>query len=56
MRRLVLVASAVLAAGFAVPALANPLPPNPVHVDRQPDGSVCVSVSLQVPHCTPPTG
>ena len=53
MRRVVLASSALLVVGFAAPSFAAP-PPVPVGVDRKPDGSVCVWVSLQVPYCTPP--
>jgi hypothetical protein len=52
MRRALLLA-AVLVSGASVAASANPVPPVPVHVYRDGNGSVCVAVSLQVPQCTP---
>ncbi|MGB8649590.1 MAG: hypothetical protein WCD35_02905 [Mycobacteriales bacterium] len=55
MRRPLTLAAVAVVAGLASPALANPLPPNPVHVYQAPDGSVCVTFSTQVPHCTPST-
>ena len=52
-RRLAVLASVAVVSGFAGPALAQTLPPI-VGVHQNPDGSVCVGVSLQVEHCTPP--
>ena len=52
MRRLVLASAVVLSAGFAAPSFAAQ--PLPVGVHQNPDGSVCVGISEQVPFCTPP--
>ena len=53
MRRLVLLCTAVVSVGLAAPSFAA-APPIPVSVHENPDGSVCIAVSLQVPYCTPP--
>ncbi len=45
-----------LGIGLSASASANPVPPVPVTVTHGPDGSICVTVSLQVPTCTPGTG
>jgi hypothetical protein len=55
MRR-VLALSLLVLAGLTTAASANPLPPVPVSVTHGSDGSVCVTVSLQVPQCLSPSG
>ena len=53
MRRVLLALTALAVIGGATAASAAP-PPLPVGVHRNDDGSVCVGISLQVEHCTPP--
>ena len=52
-RRALLALAALAVVGGATAASAAP-PPVPVYVQHNDDGSVCVTISQQVPHCTPP--
>jgi hypothetical protein len=53
-RRVILAFAALAVIGGATAATAAP--PPIVGVTHNPDGSICVTVSYQVPHCTPATG
>ena len=53
MRRILIALAACTVVGGATAASAAP-PPLPVYVQHNDDGSVCVTISEQVPHCTPP--
>jgi len=52
-RRLAVLASLALVGGLAGTAGAQQIPV-PVGVHQGPDGTVCVGISLQLEHCTPP--
>jgi len=52
-RRALLALAALAVVGGATAASAAP-PPVPVYVTHNDDGSVCVTISEQLPHCTPP--
>ena len=53
-RRVLLALAAVAVVGGATAASAAP--PPIVGVSHNDDGSVCVTISYQLPHCTPATG
>ena len=53
MRRALLAVAALAVVGTASAATAAP--PPIVGVSHNDDGSVCVTISYQLPHCTPPT-